>query len=688
MKNQPRETLQLINEKLKKLLKKKSASLKLMRRDLKIEASLERVRTVAMSMSKPEELISICESIYRELIVLGFSNIRNAQIALKNEARQSYLVSEFSDYNVTFMKEAPFGSSPIVRELFDEMGDSEDALYQRKFSGKEFDLWRTWRSGISNSADNRVAKTDSMYFYLYSIGLGHLGISTFKEITKAQLGILKRFKKVFELSYKRYADVTKAEAHAREAQIELGLERVRARAMAMQKSEDLGNAIEIVFEELDKLNLGIIRCGIGIIDKDKRSADVWTTTKSDNNKVVQVSGDESMDIHPLLKGVYNAWLKQEDFNYVLKGGDLNDYYKALTGVNFRLPESQSLISGNEEIQQYHFNAIFPAGGLFAFSESAFSDEAKNVLKHFANVFNLTYTRFNDLKLAEYQAGQARLDLIKLQIEKKRTEEAFSELKATQSKLIQSEKMASLGELTAGIAHEIQNPLNFVNNFSEVNTELIDEMNTAVEKGDMVEVKAIASDIRGNLEKISHHGKRADAIVKSMLQHSRTSSGVNEQTDINKLADEYLRLAYHGLRAKDMTFNATMKTDYDGTIGNIPVISQDIGRVILNLITNAFYTVTEKRKLQLEGYEPTVSLSTKKIDGKVEIKVKDNGMGIPGIFLHKIFQPFFTTKPTGQGTGLGLSLSYDIIKAHGGEIKVETREGNFTEFTIQLPDTYI
>ncbi len=276
----------------------------------------------------------------------------------------------------------------------------------------------------------------------------------------------------------------------------------------------------------------------------------------------------------------------------------------------------------------------------------------------------------------------------LQEQKEKVESTLQELKSTQSQLIQSEKMASLGELTAGIAHEIQNPLNFVNNFSEVNTELIDEMQQEMDKGNMDDAKAIAKDIRENEKKINHHGKRAGDIVKGMLQHSRSSSGVKEPTDINALADEYLRLAYHGLRAKDKSFNATMKTDFDETIGNINIIPQDIGRVILNLITNAFYAAP----LPPEGgvsdpeykHSPTIWVSTKRIGEKVFISVKDNGPGIPKKILDKIFQPFFTTKPTGQGTGLGLSLSYDIVKAHGGELKVETKEGEGSKFIIVLP----
>jgi len=257
------------------------------------------------------------------------------------------------------------------------------------------------------------------------------------------------------------------------------------------------------------------------------------------------------------------------------------------------------------------------------------------------------------------------------------------LKATQAQLIQSEKMASLGELTAGIAHEIQNPLNFVNNFSEVSNELVDEMNEELDKGDFDEAKAISKDIKQNLEKINHHGKRADAIVKGMLQHSRNNSGEKENVDLNKLTDEFLRLAYHGLRAKDKSFNATLETNFDPKLGEIEVVSQEIGRVILNLFTNAFYAVNEKQASSSTDYKPTVSVTTKRLKNSITVAIKDNGNGIPKDILDKIFQPFFTTKPTGKGTGLGLSMSYDIVKAHNGTLKVNTENGAYTEFIITL-----
>ena len=264
------------------------------------------------------------------------------------------------------------------------------------------------------------------------------------------------------------------------------------------------------------------------------------------------------------------------------------------------------------------------------------------------------------------------------------EKAYSELKNTQAQLIQSEKMASLGELTAGIAHEIQNPLNFVNNFSELNAELLEETSTAVGNGKSEEALELVTALIENEKKISYHGKRADAIVKGMLEHSRSGKGIKTPTDINALADEYLKLSYHGLRVRDNILNATMKTEFDPAIGSVQIVPQDIGRVLLNLYNNAFYSVMEKKKKLEEGYQPTISVSTKRTDNKISIRVKDNGNGIPPKLIDKIFQPFFTTKPTGQGTGLGLSLSYDIVKAHGGAITVNTVEGEFTEFLIQLP----
>jgi two-component system NtrC family sensor kinase len=292
----------------------------------------------------------------------------------------------------------------------------------------------------------------------------------------------------------------------------------------------------------------------------------------------------------------------------------------------------------------------------------------------------------------YNNRQRRKANLLLSQQKTEIESTLSQLKLTQSQLIQSEKMASLGELTAGIAHEIQNPLNFVNNFSEVNREMLEELKAESEKqkaerDEQLET-ALINDLIANEEKINHHGKRADAIVKSMLQHSRTGKGVKEPTDMNQLLEEHLRLAYHGMQSKDEAFNAKIVTHFDPTLPMVSVISQDIGRVLLNLFNNAFYAVNEKRKTAASDYKPEVFVTTSSppLGGRgVVVLVRDNGVGIPDAIKDKIMQPFFTTKPTGEGTGLGLSLNYDIVvKGHGGSISVNTKEGEFTEFTVKLP----
>ncbi len=356
-----------------------------------------------------------------------------------------------------------------------------------------------------------------------------------------------------------------------------------------------------------------------------------------------------------------------------------DSKKAVEFYHFAMDAKDSLFSQDKQrqISSYKFNKELQ------------QEEIKNIQQQSASR-NRTYLLLAVLTgfllfvifLVRNNKQKQKANIVLLE-QKQKVESTLDELKSAQQQLIQSEKMASLGELTAGIAHEIQNPLNFVNNFSEVNTELIEELNQEADKGNIAGIKSIANDIKENEEKINHHGKRADAIVKGMMQHSRTNAGQKEFTDINTLADEYLRLSYHGLRAKDKTFNATMQTDFDENIGKINIIPQDIGRVLLNLYNNAFYATNEKQKTVDESYKPLISVSTKKINDAVEIRVSDNGNGIPQNIVDKIFQPFFTTKPTGQGTGLGLSLSYDIIKAHGGEIKVETKEGEETTFIIEL-----
>jgi signal transduction histidine kinase/tetratricopeptide (TPR) repeat protein len=391
-------------------------------------------------------------------------------------------------------------------------------------------------------------------------------------------------------------------------------------------------------------------------------------------------------------GIYNDELKRIEFPATYEDGQpLPFYYNSIDDHNrfavICFKENKEIVMGNirEDYSNYIKQVQTPHEGeqpvSLIFLPLAIKENKLGVI---------TVQSFKENAYSDYHLFMLRNIAIYTAIALEnaesfeRLQQTVTRLQSAQAQLVQSEKMASLGELTAGIAHEIQNPLIFVNNFSEVNNELIEEMN---EEDDISNVKIIASDIKRNNDKISFHGKRADAIVKNMLQHSRRAKGIKELTDINALCEEYLRLAYHGLRAKDKSFNAKYETNFDNNVGKINIVPQDIGRVVLNLINNAFYAVDEKKKQHQNGYEPTVALITAKKDGKVEIKVKDNGNGISQKIVDKIFQPFFTTKPTGQGTGLGLSLSYDIIKAHGGELKVENNESAGAIFIIAIPFTH-
>lgn len=464
----------------------------------------------------------------------------------------------------------------------------------------------------------------------------------------------------------------------REVEVEKALEKVRVKALDMRTSSQLSETSTILFQQLKELKIDAIRSGVGIFDDEDEAIELWVTSISDEGKLFFILDYINVHVHPVFENVIEARKARKSFAVTqLEGKDLVQYYKKMstyTGISSKRENS---------VTEYYYSFFFSAGTINVVTGKALTGEESDIMLRLANVFGLIYTRFLDLKKLEEQA-------VVINEEKKVLEKTLANLKATQNQLIQSEKMASLGEMTAGIAHEIQNPLNFVNNFSEVNKELLTEMSEEIERGNYDQAKEIAKDISSNQEKINFHGKRADAIVKSMLQHSRAGSGKEELTDINTLCDEYLTLAYHGLRAKDKSFNAKFEARFDSSIEKINMVRQDIGRVVLNLINNAFYTVNEKAKDaskdQAAGltYEPTVIVSTKKINDKIEISVKDNGNGIPDSIKEKIFQPFFTTKPTGQGTGLGLSLSYDIIKAHGWEIKVESEQGAGTEFITILP----
>ncbi len=650
-------------------------------REAQIERGLERVRSRTLAMQTSDELAETSVVVFKQLIELGIEPNR-LFIGIADEKTK----------NIDAWATNEDGSK--IASQF-TLQSSRNKTIKKMYDG--------WKKGVKSMVIDLKGKELKEYFHYLNVDLGVpftngleqkrrvqtiacfsgglIGMASPDDQPPGTIMLLERFAAVFNLTYTRFSDLKIAEAQTREAKIETAMERVRARALAMQQPEELKEVAQVLRHEMGLLGVEELEtCSIYIHGDRKDDAECWYAIKEIKKSEKQLVSDHfKLKLSDTWVGrqmldFYNS--KKQQISIVMSGDNRVEW------IRYCEDRSKPLKGYYGEIipeRNYHLYK-FSHGSMGVATPGDISAESWNLLKRASSVFSLAYSRFKDLT-------QARYDLQLLKEEKKKAEDALAELQLTQKQLIQSEKMASLGELTAGIAHEIQNPLNFVNNFSEVSNELIDEMNEEIQRGDYEEASAIAADIKQNLEKITHHGKRADAIVKGMLQHSRSSSVVKEPTDINKLADEYLRLAYHGLRARDKGFNATLETSYDEKIGPVKVIPQDIGRVILNLITNAFYAVTEKKSADANDavYEPTVCVSTKRVNGRLEIGVRDNGNGIPQEVLDKIFQPFFTTKPTGQGTGLGLSLSYDIVKAHDGELKVDTSPGEYTEFKIILPN---
>ena len=648
-------------------------------RENQIDIALERVRNRTLAMQSSDELSETAVVVFKQLIDLGIAPNR-LYIGIIKENKRLIEMWATDEDGTKIGSKIIFNPdrNKSIEKIFNAWKDEKKSI-NLVMQGKELS---TYLKYLNEELGVTVTKGLTQKKRFQTIGFfskGFIGIAAPEEQPKETTKILERFASVFNLTYTRFSDLKIAEAQTREAKIETALERVRARALAMQQPEELKEVANVLRTEMGQLGLEELEtCSIYIYDEKANKTECWYALKD-----VRDSGKKLVSDYFKLN-LKETWVGTQMLKFYNSSTQQTSI--KMTGKNridwIRYCEANSVpFQGyyGEEIpdRTYHLYK-FSHGAIGAAAPQEISEENWELLKRAASVFSLAYSRFKDLT-------QSREDLQQLKSAKQRAEEALAELQQTQKQLIQSEKMASLGELTAGIAHEIQNPLNFVNNFSEVSNELIDEMNEEIDKGDLKEAKLLANDIKQNLEKINHHGKRADAIVKGMLQHSRKSTAEKEATDINKLADEYLRLAYHGLRAKDKNFNATLDTEFDPTIGLVKLIPQDMGRVILNLITNAFYACNEKSKaIENKNCKPLVTVSTKKMKDEVLVSVEDNGNGIPKKVLDKIFQPFFTTKPTGEGTGLGLSMSYDIIKAHNGELKVNTTEGKGTKFTIHIP----
>ena len=864
------------NRLLREAVKRRTVELEHRNRELEIESSLERVRTVAMAMNEPADMLGVCKIIAIQLHLLGVNDIRNVQTAIFYEAKGTYMNYEYyARPDKTIITETSYTTEKTLKAFARKMLKGKDEVYTTNLTGKKLADWLAYQETTNVFVDPFLAQTSSLHYYWYSLGPIAMGLSGYAPLPAEALTLFRRFRNVFDLAYRRYLDIEKAQAQAREAQIEAALEKVRSRSLAMYTTHEIGDVVWTVVEKMKSLNIemgGIslatfipgskdllhwyantehpgeaqtillpyfddlifndcleargkgIELFAKVYSKEEKNAyfnlaveksdfkhfpedikqwvreqpylsfslatqphscmfledysgksfseeentilirfsrvfeqayvrfldlqkaeaqaretqvelslekvrsrsmamhqshelaeaasvlfqqikelgyEMWSCGfciwKENDFSELWMSADAGGLLPPMLmpykkepthRKIYEASLRQEPVHeYIWEGEELAGHYEFL----YTIPSVKEAIdilkkSGlSLPAKQCYYVGFFKQGYLLIITKEPVP-EMHELTYRFTRVFEQTYTRFLDLQKAEQLTEQTKLDLIQIQTEKKRAENALTELKATQAQLIQREKLASLGELTAGIAHEIQNPLNFVNNFAEVSAELVQELEEEQLKParDPELETDILSDVKQNLQKITHHGQRASAIVRAMLEHSRSSSGQQEPTNLNKLAEEYLHLAYQGIRAKDKLFSCEITTDFDPNPGLIALIPQDMGRVLLNLFNNAFYAVSQRQQTTPAEYQPRVEVSTRRTESGIDIRVSDNGTGIPKLVKAKIFQPFFTTKPTGQGTGLGLSLSYDIVKAHGGTVRVESIDGEGSAFTITLP----
>jgi signal transduction histidine kinase len=636
-----------------------------------IEAALERVRAKAMAMHNSNDVSVAASMVFTELRKLGIDPIRCGVGLLNKESRKAQLYSATSTSagdSLSLVGWVILSGHPVLENIYAAWLKNED--YYPELTGTQLkSYYENLLAGLSLPTVPKWQTGEKQYGHFFSFSVGCLYAWSDRHYNESETKILKRFATIIDLTFRRYIDLQKAEANAKEAVKQSALDRIRADIASMRTISDLDRITPLIWNELTILGVPFIRCGVFIMDDEEQQIHTFLSTPEGKGIAAFHLGYKTPGN---IAHVITHWQKKEIYTDHWDEEAFKEFADNLVQQGAMKSSEQYLSTMPAGGFNLHF-VPFQQGMLYVGNIAPLDEEEINLLQSIADAFSTAYARYEDFN--------------KLEAAKKQVDKTLAELRQTQQQLVQSEKMASLGELTAGIAHEIQNPLNFVNNFSEVNREMLEELKTErlkpdEERDDDLQNDLI-NDVIENSEKILHHGKRADAIVKGMLQHSRQSSGQKELTDINVLTDEYLRLSYHGLRAKDKNFNATIETDFDNSLGKINVIPQDIGRVLLNLFNNAFYAVNEQKIQNPISYNPTVFVRTQKCDDKVQITVRDNGNGIPQKIIDKIFQPFFTTKPTGQGTGLGLSLSYDIIKAHGGEIKVESTEGKGSEFAILL-----
>ncbi|MEZ5103941.1 MAG: ATP-binding protein [Draconibacterium sp.] len=666
------------NEELQRLVDERTTDLEQKKRELEIEAALERVRSRTMGMQKSGELQEVINLIFIEITGLGV-NMDSSYIIThldKDITRGFAAWVSINELSYASKLHLAYIDHPLVHRFYSAWKEKE-SQFSASFTKSEKDRYFNHQfkhspelSLITDERKRKILDGDGWSISWVIMKDAAIIIQRYQNnpFTEEEISIEKRFANVFEQAYIRFIDIQNAETQAREAKKQTSLDRVRGEIASMRSKEDLNRITPVIWRELQALEVPFFRCGVFIFDENKQKVKVYLSTPDGNSLGVL---NLSYDANTLTRNTVEHWKEKRIFRTHWNKEEFKAWIKSMVKLGqVQNEETYQGSSNAPESLNLHF-IPFKQGMLYIGDISPMAEEKLILVKALAEAFSIAYARYEDFKNLE----EAKL----------KTENTLKELKAAQAQLIHSEKMASLGELTAGIAHEIQNPLNFVNNFSELSVDLLQEMDEELKFGNTEEVTAISEDLKQNLQKINYHGKRASSIVKGMLEHSRASGHEKQKTDINKLVDEYLRLSFHGLRAKDKSFNSGFQFIPDESLPEIMVISQDIGRVFLNIINNAFYAVSIKSKSSHDEFHPLVEVSTRMKGNNIEVHIKDNGDGIPASAIDKIFQPFFTTKPPGQGTGLGLSLSYDIVtKGHNGKLEVETKEGFGTEFIITLP----
>ena len=635
-------------------------------REAQIEAALERVRARTMAMHHSDELTSVAEVVFAQFKRLAFPALRRVGIQIMDTEAEtmSFWTSAASDQPGIHRVTVPMAENAKIREIVAgwRAGTPRFAVTFEGQALQEF-MEHIIRYGWRYPAEESTPASVVMNFASYSYGL--LNAITYNPIAEADFDILERFARVLEQTYTRFLDLKQAEARAREAARQAALDRVRAEIASMRSADDLQRITPLIWRELTTLGVPFFRCGVFIMDEDTEQIQAFLTDPEGASlTTLEIPYDSAPKTHDVV--VY--WHNREVYTDVWNREQFVDWTETITARGYIAPTgSYQRAADPPKALALHF-APFAQGMLYVGSTDPLDEEAIDTVKALADAFAVAYARYEDFQ--------------RLEAKNEEVEAALADLRATQQQLIHSEKMASLGVLTAGIAHEIKNPLNFINNFAALSRELVDELEATTTPA---ERQVLLADLKASAEKIEAHGRRADDIVRSMMQHAHGGSHQRERVDFNRFVNEYVDLARHGKRAQQPDFNVEILREYDESVGRVAVVPQEMGRVLINLLTNAFDAVAERLLWAKESYAPQVRIATQHSDHQVELRVEDNGPGISPEVKARIFEPFFTTKPAGSGTGLGLSMSYDIVtQGHGGTLEVESEEGHGAVFVVTLP----